>query len=210
VDLREAKRYARARAGLSQHCAAWSIGNMGRNDGAVEGALVLIGSEAELKEAVFRLHRVAYQGSVLPFEAWAKAGLPVTTSGSITPAELYQQMQTGNAPIILDVRMPYEWMALRIGTVVNLPINQLAELSGKLDPNLPVVAVCNSAYRSSLAVGSCSGKDSKTWRAWRVAAPRGLTLAILFMVMKIRQHLRTPAPHPDRRADFTRRPGTAD
>ena len=106
-----------------------------------------------MKEAVFRLHRVAYEGLVLPFEAWTKAGLPVATSGTITPAELYQQMQNGNAPIIVDVRMPYEWMAMRIGTVVNLPINQLAELSGKLDPNLPVVAVCNSAYRSSLAVG---------------------------------------------------------
>jgi rhodanese-related sulfurtransferase len=123
--------------------------------------LVLIGTEAELKEAVFRLHRVAYEGSVMPFEAWTNAGLPVATSGTITPAELYQQMQNGRAPIIVDVRMPYEWMALRIGTVVNLPINHLAELSGKLDPNLPVVAVCNSAYRSSLAVGILQRKGFK-------------------------------------------------
>jgi len=123
--------------------------------------LVLIGSEAELKEAVFRLHRVAYEGLVLPFEAWTKAGLPVATSGTITPAELYQQMQDGNAPIIVDVRMPYEWMAMRIGTVVNLPITQLAELSAKLDPNLPVVAVCNSAYRSSLAAGILQRKGFK-------------------------------------------------
>jgi len=69
------------------------------------------------------------------------------------PKLLYQQMQSGNAPVILDVRLPNEWMALRIGDVVNLPINHLAELSSKLDPEQPVVAVCNSAYRSSMAMG---------------------------------------------------------
>ncbi|HNQ88254.1 MAG TPA: rhodanese-like domain-containing protein [Verrucomicrobiota bacterium] len=154
VDLREAKPYAAGHVPGSVNIAlrgrleTW-VGTMV----PWKAPLVLIGSEAELKEAVFRLHRVAYEGSVLPYEAWTQAGLALATSGTITPAELYQQMQAGSAPILVDVRMPHEWMALRIGTVVNLPINRLAELSGKLDPNLPVVAVCNSAYRSSLAAG---------------------------------------------------------
>jgi len=162
VDLREAKPYAAGHVPGSVNIAlrgrleTW-VGTMV----PWKAPLVLIGSEAELKEAAFRLHRVAYEGPVLPFEAWTKAGLPVATSGTITPAELYQQMQSGNAPIIVDVRMPYEWMALRIGTVVNLPIDQLADLSVKLDPNLPVVAVCNSAYRSSLAVGILQRKGFK-------------------------------------------------
>ena len=122
VDLREAKPYAAGHVPGSVNIAlrgrleTW-VGTMV----PWKAPLVLIGSEAELKEAVFRLHRVAYEGLVLPFEAWTKAGLPVATSGTITPAELYQQMQDGNAPIIVDVRMPYEWMAMRIGTVVNLP-----------------------------------------------------------------------------------------
>jgi rhodanese-related sulfurtransferase len=124
--------------------------------------LVLIGSDAELKEAVFRLHRVGYSGQVLPIDAWSKAGLPLAQSGTIKPAELYASMQAGNAPIIVDVRLPSEWMGLRIGTVVNLPLSHLAELSGKLDPSLPVVAVCNSAYRSSLAVGILQRKGFKT------------------------------------------------
>ena len=34
---------------------------------------------------------------------------------------------------IVDVRLPSEWMAFKIGTVLNLPLNQLSELSGKLD-----------------------------------------------------------------------------
>lgn len=162
VDVREAKPYAAGHVPGSVNIAlrgrleTW-VGTMV----PWKAPLVLIGSEAELKEAVFRLQRVAYEGLVLPFEAWAKAGLPVATSGTITPAELYQQMQNGNAPIIVDVRMPYEWMGMRIGTVVNLPITHLAELSAKLDPNFPVVAVCNSAYRSSLAVGILQRKGFK-------------------------------------------------
>ena len=37
--------------------------------------------------------------------------------------------------------------------MVNLPLYHLAEQSVKLDREAPVVAVCNSAYRSSLAIG---------------------------------------------------------
>jgi len=154
VDLRDANPYATGHISGSINIAlrgrleTW-VGTMV----TWQAPMVLIGSDAEIKEAVFRLHRVGFTGQGLPFDAWTKAGLPLTTSGTITPAALYAQMQDGTAPIILDVRLPSEWMAMRIGTVVNLPISHLAELSTKLDPNLPVVAVCNSAYRSSLAVG---------------------------------------------------------
>jgi rhodanese-related sulfurtransferase len=44
-------------------------------------------------------------------------------------------------------------MALRIGTVVNIPLNQLSKKATTLDRTQRIVAVCNSAYRSSLAVG---------------------------------------------------------
>ena len=54
---------------------------------------------------------------------------------------------------MVDVRLPSEWMGLRIGTVVNIPLTELAQKAGKLDKNQPVVAVCNSAYRSSMAMG---------------------------------------------------------
>ncbi len=154
VDLREAAPFATGHLSGSVNIAlrgrleTW-VGTMV----PWKAPLVLVGSDVEIKEAVFRLRRVAYEGQVLPFDAWTKAGLPLAESGTIAPADLYQQMQDGTAPIIVDVRMPQEWMAMRIGTVVNLPINHLAELSRKLDPNLPVVAVCNSAYRSSLAAG---------------------------------------------------------
>jgi len=162
VDLRDPKSYSEGHVPGSVN-----IGLRGRLETWVgiivpwKAPLVLIGSSAEIKEAVLRLHRVGYTGSVLPFEAWTRAGLNLARSGTVKPGELYAQMQDGSAPIIVDVRLPNEWMALRIGTVVNLPLNHLAELSRKLDPTLPVVAVCNSAYRSSLAVGILQRKGFK-------------------------------------------------
>jgi rhodanese-related sulfurtransferase len=70
-------------------------------------------------------------------------------------------MQANTSPMIVDVRLPNEWMGLRIGTVLNLPLNKLSELSSKLDTSQSVVAVCNSAYRSSMAIGILERKGFK-------------------------------------------------
>ncbi len=121
--------------------------------------LVLAGEETDLAEAVHRLHRVGYQAMVVPVTQWYSANLPVLKNTLIAPKTLYEQMQSGQSPMILDVRLPNEWMGLRIGTVLNLPLNHLAELSAKLDPAQPVVAVCNSAYRSSMAIGILERKN---------------------------------------------------
>jgi len=124
-------------------------------------SLILVGNREELKEGLFRLNRIGYSPEIITMETWKKAGLPVTVSDPITPKELYDLMKDGQAPVIVDVRLPPEWMALRIGTVLNLPLNHLAELSIQLDPSQPVVTVCNSAYRSSMAVGILERKGFK-------------------------------------------------
>ncbi len=114
---------------------------------------VLTGSPEEIKEALYRLQRVGYKPRCVVLDDWKKAGLPLVKNEMIAPAELYAQMQTPESPIVVDVRLPSEWMALRIGTVVNIPLNELSKKAGKLDKTQRIVAVCNSAYRSSLAVG---------------------------------------------------------
>ena len=126
--------------------------------------MVLVGSKEQLKEGILRLHRIGYTPEIITLEQWKKAGMPVTVSQPVTPSALYELMQKGSAPLIVDVRLPTEWMALKIGTVLNLPLNHLAELSGKLDPEAPLVVVCNSAYRSSMAVGVLERKGFKTVR----------------------------------------------
>lgn len=154
VDLRDAELFAK-----SHIPNAINIGLRGRLETWIGimipwGApLVLTGSRAEIDEAAFRLHRVGYTARSLVFDDWVTASLPLKSVELMAPQTLYEAMKAGTAPIIVDVRLPTEWMGLRIGQVINMPLNQLALLSRKLDPAEPVVAVCNSAYRSSLALG---------------------------------------------------------
>lgn len=155
VDLRDAKSFA---AGHIPN--AVNIGLRGRLETWVGimvpwgSKVVLCGSDEEIKEARFRLHRVGYEvAGALSFEVWKTAKQTVSTNNPISPQELHKRMLKGTAPVIVDVRLPNEWMGLRIGNVLNMPLNQLSELAVKLDPNEPVVTVCNSAYRSSLGIG---------------------------------------------------------
>jgi rhodanese-related sulfurtransferase/glyoxylase-like metal-dependent hydrolase (beta-lactamase superfamily II) len=154
VDLREAGAYAQGHLPNSVN-----IGLRGRLETWVgimvpwESELVLCGSLPEIEEAVFRLHRIGYKAGAVTPEDWRRAGLEVRQSEMIAPADLYRKMQDGTSPVVVDVRLPNEWMGLRIGTVLNLPLNRLAEEAVKLEPDKPVVTVCNSAYRSSMAVG---------------------------------------------------------
>ena len=155
VDLRDAKSFA---AGHIPN--AVNIGLRGRLETWVGimvpwgSSIVLCGSDEEVKEARFRLHRVGYEvAEALSFEAWKAAKQPVYTNEPISPQELHKRMLNGTAPVVVDVRLANEWMGLRIGNVLNMPLNQLSELAVKLDPNEPVVTVCNSAYRSSLGIG---------------------------------------------------------
>jgi len=154
VDLRDATAYAKGHIPNSVNIAL-----RGRLETWVGimvpwgSSLVLTGNREEIDEAAFRLHRVGYTARQLVFDEWISASLPLKTIELLEPAVLYDAMKAGKAPVIVDVRLPAEWMGMRIGQVINFPLNQLASLSSKLDPSQPVVAVCNSAYRSSLAVG---------------------------------------------------------
>lgn len=163
VDVRDAAAYAAGHIpgavniGVRGRLETW-VGIMvpwGQN-------LILVGEKESLEEAGRRLLRVGYTGETLTMAAWEKAGLPVVATPPIAPRDLYGRMQSGNAPVIVDVRLPTEWMALKIGTVLNLPLNRLHHLCAQLDPMEPVVAVCNSAYRSSLAVGVLERHGFKT------------------------------------------------
>jgi len=53
---------------------------------------------------------------------------------------------------VIDARLSSEWMALRIGTVVHILLNELSTKAHKLDRTQRLVAACFSAYRSSMAV----------------------------------------------------------
>lgn len=52
---------------------------------------------------------------------------------------------------IVDVRYPNEWDAGHIDGAVHLPVDDLAERAGKMDPGRPVITVCRTGDRSTAA-----------------------------------------------------------
>jgi rhodanese-related sulfurtransferase len=155
IDVRDANPFAAAHP---QN--AISIGIRGRFE-TWTGIMIpwgepfaLVGSEAEVQEAAFRLKRIGYDAPVGflqgGLDGWKQANLPVGSLKLLKPQDLYQQMQAGTAPIVVDVRLPSEWMALRIGNVLNIPLNRMFIDSKRLSKEMPVLTVCNSAYRSSM------------------------------------------------------------
>jgi len=52
---------------------------------------------------------------------------------------------------IVDVRNPGEAAAGKIPGAVNIPVGQLPDRTGELDPRMPTVVYCAGGYRSSVA-----------------------------------------------------------
>lgn len=158
LDLRDAREYA------SGHVTgAVNVAVRGRLDtwtGTVvpfDADLVLVGSDAEVREATFRLRRIGFDrvsGHLVGgMDAWRAANQPVRTSGILTPKDLAARIASGTEPMIVDVRTKDENAEMRIGDYADIPVTEFEKFGRVLDPSQPVVMVCNSAFRSSMAVG---------------------------------------------------------
>lgn len=155
VDVRDATGYAEKHVPRSVNIAL-----RGRFESWVgtivpfKSRLILIGSQSEIDEAGKRLKRVGYEAEYVIFAEHVAAGGLTTSSTLVSPAELLQQMGSKTAPVIVDVRRPGELQEMKIGDVVNITLDKLEDLAKtRLSANETVLALCNSAYRSSIAVG---------------------------------------------------------
>jgi rhodanese-related sulfurtransferase len=52
---------------------------------------------------------------------------------------------------LVDVRAPHEWNAGHIGSARHLPLAELAERTGEIDKDRPVVLYCRGGNRSTMA-----------------------------------------------------------
>ncbi|MHC5011942.1 MAG: rhodanese-like domain-containing protein, partial [Planctomycetota bacterium] len=120
-------------------------------------APVLVGSEEQVREAAFRLRRIGYDRvhGILEggMEAWRAAGFPVRESMLVEPHDLQRRMAAWVEPVLVDVRSPPEYAALRIGEHVNVPVTVHERFGRLFDPSCPLLMICKSGYRSSIAVG---------------------------------------------------------
>lgn len=69
----------------------------------------------------------------------------------ITPAELYQKLQSNEPLLLVDVRFPDEYAAGHILGSRLLPLPHLRQRSRELPQDLPIVCICRSGRRSLAA-----------------------------------------------------------
>jgi sulfur-carrier protein adenylyltransferase/sulfurtransferase len=70
----------------------------------------------------------------------------------MTVQQLRARMEAGTAPLILDVREPFEAAICSLPGAVLIPLGELPRRLGELDPNADIVVHCKSGGRSARAV----------------------------------------------------------
>lgn len=69
----------------------------------------------------------------------------------IDPAELKTRLDRGEAPLLLDVRQPWEFGIGRIAGSVLIPLPELPERLSELDRTREIVTLCKVGERSAYA-----------------------------------------------------------
>jgi phage shock protein E len=80
---------------------------------------------------------IAILGSVALAEEPQSAEAP-----SISPAELHDKRESGEAPVVIDVRTPAEYATGHVPGAVNIPFDQVAERISEVDAPHGVALYC--------------------------------------------------------------------
>ncbi|MCU0761079.1 MAG: rhodanese-like domain-containing protein [Steroidobacteraceae bacterium] len=66
----------------------------------------------------------------------------------VSPEELKAEIDAGRPPVMLDVREPWELDISRLAGIVHIPMGEIPDRLGELDPAQPVTVICRSGGRS--------------------------------------------------------------
>jgi len=88
--------------------------------------------------------------ALAPGPATASPGAPVPAP-DITPKALHDWMAAGTPLVVVDVREPQEWDICHLPGAVLIPLGELPQRIGELNPAVPVVCQCRSGIRSARA-----------------------------------------------------------
>ncbi len=69
----------------------------------------------------------------------------------ITVIELAERLKDGDAPVIIDVREPFEYAHARIEGAHLKPLDEIMQWSQELDPDREYVTLCHVGERSAFA-----------------------------------------------------------
>ncbi len=118
--------------------------------------LLLPAGPEQVDEAVRRLVRVGLdevrgylEGGI---DAWVRAGLPLSETGQLTPAELRERLQNGEDLEVIDVRTDEEWAAGHVEGARHIMGGWLADRLDELNPDgRRIATICASGFRSTIA-----------------------------------------------------------
>jgi hydroxyacylglutathione hydrolase len=135
--------------GLGGQFASW-VGNLIPTD----ARLALVAKDgAEVDEAVMRLARVGFDdviGQLVGgFPAWPASGRDAVTLPQLTIEQLAARLSK-RLPV-LDVRRIGEFEGGHVPGARHIPLEQLEDRLGELDPGAELAVICQTGYRSSAA-----------------------------------------------------------
>ncbi|RSK45950.1 rhodanese-like domain-containing protein [Hymenobacter perfusus] len=70
----------------------------------------------------------------------------------LTAPELHARLQNADDLQLIDVRQPEEYAYCRIEGSVLIPLGELAQRAGEIDPDRPTVLICHHGVRSMQAL----------------------------------------------------------
>jgi rhodanese-related sulfurtransferase len=118
--------------------------------------IVLIAEPGRELEAATRLGRIGFD-NVAGYLGGAMEALEgerpelLERTERITAASLAEQLESPEAPVVIDVRAPGEWEERRIEGSINVPLSRLSDELDGLPEGRALVVYCSSGYRSAIA-----------------------------------------------------------
>ena len=106
-------------------------------------------------EATVQLHRVGHDRVIGFLDGgiyeWGKAGFSVDTVPQISVEQLQTQLKNLERFTLLDVRTAREFETGQIEGAVNITLPDLRTRFSELDTAMPIIVICNTGHRSSMA-----------------------------------------------------------
>ncbi|MCH7620855.1 MAG: hypothetical protein IH870_03055 [Chloroflexi bacterium] len=133
-------------------------------DPASDDSLASRDSPASRDSIVRQLIRIGYDrfNGYLDggLEAWQQAGLPLENTNQIDLEALHELSGHSQESLIIDVRQSNEFQAGHIRGSLNIELGELSEHLDGLPRELPIIALCASGMRATIA-GSILQRDGR-------------------------------------------------
>lgn len=157
LDVRDPTDFAKAHlagsinVGLGGQYATWAGTVLDRSR-----PIVIVAEPGREQEAALRLGRIGFdhvKGHLRQgMEALAGREDLVWATERVNPAVLAEELESGNAPLVLDIRNPREWSTKHLAGSFNLPLSHLQERIAEVPRDRRIAVHCAGGYRSSIAV----------------------------------------------------------